>query len=239
MPTKTLILLSLNTATAHYWLPRYEREFYVATYEEEQSPRWTASTDAYVLNVPLPAVDEATLSAALSADGKKIELIGEKQIEGCTCRPTTVQEVSLPYRPRAEDIDVIAKDGSVSLRLARHAGSDGPTPLTVKVEKKAPPKEEDGATRKLRFVPHESATSTTLEQREKSLTDKFRSAALASVATTRIEKAASTKDADEQGALHDEATGSSSASAPNAEATNSPTVMDSGKKPTEQASDVP
>ena len=47
-----------------------------------------------------------------------------------TCTPSTLKEISLPYRPRAEDIDVaMEKDGVLTLRLERHAKADAPTPL--------------------------------------------------------------------------------------------------------------
>ena len=116
-------------------------------------------------------------------------MAGERKVDGCTCQPTTVKELSLPYRPRPEDVDVsIGTSGVLSLRLARNNGNkvDAPTPLAVKVleapsttstdNKEA--REEPG-TRPLRFIPHASAAESSssnvasLEQQEKSLTDKL------------------------------------------------------------------
>merc|ERR1719231_1784946 len=106
--------------------------------------RWTISTDAYELKVRMPDLEPASVRAALAQDGTKIEVIGERKIEGCTCTPSTLKEISLPYRPRAEDIDVaMEKDGVLTLRLERHAKADAPTPLNVK---QAADKKEEGTT---------------------------------------------------------------------------------------------
>lgn len=144
--------------------------------------------DAYELKVRLPDLEPTSVRAALGADGTKIEVVGERKIEGCTCQPSTVKEISLPYRPRAEDIDVaLDKEGVLSMRLLRQpAKAEDATPLKVSVAADKEPAPE-AETRKLRFVPHESAQQPsskagTIEEQEKNLTDKFRSAALAAVA---------------------------------------------------------
>lgn len=78
----------------------------------------------------------------------------------------------------------------LSLRLARHAKADTATPLKVSM---ATQKDKDTSTetRPLRFVPHASAAEgdatastpmSTPQDQERTLTEKFRSAALASVA---------------------------------------------------------
>merc|ERR1712196_736881 len=100
-------------------------------------------------------------------------------IEGCTCRPSQVREISLPYRPRAEDITVAVDRDVLSLRLARRPKTDASTPLTVTRDKAA---EEAPSTeaRPLRFIPLASATEVgpppSVEEKEKGLIDKFRSA---------------------------------------------------------------
>ena len=70
------------------------------------SPYWSATPDAYDLKIRLPDLEPGTVEAQLSSDGKKIEVKGERKIESCSCKPTTVREIALPYRPRAEDITV-------------------------------------------------------------------------------------------------------------------------------------
>ena len=167
------------------------------------APRWSISPDAYSLKVRLPDLEPHTVKAALAPDGTKIEIMGERKIEGCTCVPSIVREVPLPYRPRAEDIDVsVDKNSVLSLRLTRHAKVDAATPLTVTAiqDDKTPPGESE-ALRPIRFVPHASATEsaapteTTLDEQEKTLTDKFRSAALAAVAVNnRRDASGPTKD---------------------------------------------
>jgi len=192
------------TSDAFYWITPPGMSSYELWYDYYEPPRepaapspyWTASADAYELKMRLPELEPQSITAALAADGTKIEVVGERKIDGCTCQPTTVKEVKLPYRPRPDDIDVsIGSSGVLSLRLARNKSdkADGSTPLAVKVLEASPAPSADNkdeaqsepGTRPLRFVPHSSATDTPLEQQEKSLTDKFRSAALASVAVQR------------------------------------------------------
>ena len=154
------------------------------------SSRWTVTADAYELKIRMPDLEPASLTAALASDGTKIEVVGERKIEGCSCRPSTVKEIGLPYRPRAEDIDMSVEKDVLSLRLARHAKADTATPLKVSM---ATQKDKDTSTetRPLRFVPHASAAEgdatastpmSTPQDQERTLTEKFRSAALASVA---------------------------------------------------------
>lgn len=183
-PLNHLELFSPPRASYDLW---YERE----VEPRQPSPYWTASTDGYNLKMRLPDVEPQTVSAQLAADGETIEVAGERKIEGCSCRPSTVKQVKLPYRPRAEDVDVTMKDGVLSLTLARHAKADAATPLKVNLPEE-PKQEKEGdepQTRPLRFVPHESAVETSppsvdLDAQEKRLADKFRSAALASLATS-------------------------------------------------------
>ena len=156
------------------------------------SSRWTVSADAYELKMRMPDLEPASLTAALASDGTKIEVVGERKIEGCSCRPSTVKEIGLPYRPRAEDIGMSIDKDVLSLRLARHAKADTATPLKVSVatqkdENTSDHTSTESETRPLRFVPHVSAaegdaTASTPQDQEKTLTEKFRSAALASVA---------------------------------------------------------
>lgn len=181
-------LVAFNEALlwAPSWGPtRYEAIYDMSAYEEAPpTTRWSASPSAYELKVRLPDLEPNSVKAALTSDGTKVEIIGERKIEHCTCSPSTVKEITLPYRPRAEDIDVsYDKDNVLSLKLARHSKVDAATPLTVTTRA-----EDQGAEerRPLRFVPHESATEKdSLHTQEKMLQDKFRSAALASLAVQR------------------------------------------------------
>lgn len=163
------------------------------SYQLDPSPYWTSSADAYELKMRLSDIEPQSVSAALASDGKKIELTARRKIEGCECKPAVVEQIALPYRPRAEDIAVTVKSDILSLKLARRASADESTPLEVTVQDKAPEAKEGddsqtpAGTRPLRFVPHESANEVqqpSVDEQEKSLTAKFRKAALASLATT-------------------------------------------------------
>jgi len=199
----TMLSLLAVTANAFVWMEMdYDmyspllsypvRNHLAPRWDRYASPYWSANEDAYELNMRLPDLEPQTVSASLASDGKKIEVAGERKIEGCSCRPTSIKEIDLPYRPRAEDVDISMKDGMLSIRLARQADASAATPLKVKLveepkEKEAEAPADASQTRPLRFVPHASATDAkkrSVDEQEKSLTDKFRSAALASVATT-------------------------------------------------------
>lgn len=214
MPSLKHALLAMMMTNVRAWYqmydfapPRYELSWYqmydkiaAAHAETAPSPYWSATSDAYDLKIRLPDLEPGTVEAQLSSDGKKIEVKGERKIESCSCKPTTVREIALPYRPRAEDITVTIQEDTLHVTLSRHAQADEPTPLTVK-KVEAPAKETEEA-RPLRFVPHASATEKTastaqdekvltVQEQEKTLTDKFRSAALASLAVQRENKEAS------------------------------------------------
>lgn len=191
--------------TTEYWewhpLSRVEHQ---PTRAVESSPSWTATTDSYDLKVRLPEMEPHSVSASLASDGNHIEVVGERKIEGCSCRPSIVEQIRLPYRPRAEDISVIMKDDLLSLKLTRHAKEDGPTPLKVTVSEPPKPADDDASaeagTRPLRFVPHQSAVEKpSVEAQERTLTDKFRTAALATLAaapSSGVQEVANTKTAE-------------------------------------------
>merc|ERR1719465_290608 len=137
----------LTTAHALVWTfppSRYDIYSYYSDYghvapslaEATTAPspyRWTATPDSYELHVRLPALEPASVTASLAADGTKIEVTGERKIDGCTCRPTMVKEISLPHRPRPEDVDVSFEKDILSLTMARHAKTNDPTPLAINV----------------------------------------------------------------------------------------------------------
>ena len=102
----------------------------------------------------------------------------KRRIEGCSCQESTVGQVRLPHTPRAEDIDLThdPKNGIVSVKMARHAKADEPTPLPIKILE---PEPTPDVRQNLRFIPHESAVpkqqdEANLESDEKQLLDKFR-----------------------------------------------------------------
>merc|ERR1719248_288993 len=108
--------------------------YYTTEVEPAPSSQWVVSQDAYELKVRLPELEPTSVRAALGVDGTKVEVIGERKIEGCQCQPSTVKEIALPYRPRAEDIHMeLGKDGVLALRLARQAKSESSMPLKVNV----------------------------------------------------------------------------------------------------------
>lgn len=213
MPATIAMLAALSNAHL-FWPPTtyeifsptsmhdYWHDLYIARTElassRQASPYWTATADAYQMKMHLPDLEPRSVSAALTSDGKQIEIHAERKIEGCTCKSTTVKQINLPYRPRAEDVEVTMKDDVLLLKLARHAKAGAPTPLKVNVLEAPKDKGDEPApssTRPLRFVPHASAAepaaeaktldAKTLDEKERSLTDKFRSAALASLAASR------------------------------------------------------
>ena len=182
--------------------------------------RWFANQDFYEYKLALPSLEPDSVTAHLSADGAKVEVSGRRKITSCECQPSTVREIALPYRPRAEDVSISIDKDVLSLRLARHsatADAPAPTPLTIKVEdrpKAAVEAQEPAGTRPLRFVPHASAqegaatddkaADAGVEAQESNLTDKFRAAARAALAvqhggaepTSAKEAAAATAEAE-------------------------------------------
>jgi len=145
---------------------------------------WTTSPESYAIRVRVPELEPESVTASLAAEGASLELTGKRKFAGCSCEPASLVTVPLPYRPRAEDVDLVLDDTKnlVTVTLARKAKADSPTQLDVK---RAPPPgetrdENQESTRPLRFVPHISAAATaepTLEQQETKLADKFRNIA--------------------------------------------------------------
>jgi hypothetical protein len=167
--------------------------------EPSTTPRWTATVDAYTLKMVLPEMERDTIAASLY-DHSMVKVVGKRKIEGCQCEPRAVREVNLPYRARAEDVNVaITGDDGMSVltvKLARgrsdESKPDSPIPLQINTKNTITPTDE---AKELRFIPHPSATeevftaaaatsTSTVEAQERTLTDKFRAAAQAAVAVT-------------------------------------------------------
>lgn len=209
---QTLFLLAMPALSSAY-LSFYPSSFYwqdVYTFGQQlreptaPSPySWSSTPDAYTLKMRLPELEPDSISASLASDSATLHISGKRKFEGCTCQPTTVREVPLPYRPRAEDISIaLDKNDVLSLALARSAKADAPTPIKVSVAQeeagalKSEKEPSSGETRPLRFIPHPSASTdggehdepkvdgaaSSLAAQEKSLTERFRAAAAASLA---------------------------------------------------------
>ena len=150
----------------------------------------TSSPSRYTLSVRMPEVEDSSIAASLAPDGKRLLVQAKRKIEGCTCTESTVQEVLLPYRPRAEDVGVSldSRNNILTVSLAREASDNEPTPIAVEV--KATDKE---AAKKTDVEP----APPSLEEKEKTLTEKFRAAgAAASLSSRASATSASVEDAD-------------------------------------------
>lgn len=183
-----------------HW-PSYQ----VATMPREPSPYyeyWNASPDSYSLKIRLPELEPDSISASLASESATLEVTGKRKFDGCTCEKTVVREVKLPYRPRPEDIEVtVLGADALSLKLARGSKADAPTPIKVNVERVDETKKGWDKVRELRFVPHASATaegdqksdeskSLSVQEQEKTLTERFRNVAQAAVALNSEETGA-------------------------------------------------
>jgi len=147
----------------------------------------------------LPEMEPSSVSASLSSDASSVSVSGKRKFEGCKCEPVAIREISLPYRPRPEDVTISLDSNVLTLRLARgrDAKTAAPVPLSVTIAPKESPEEASSGekTRPIRFVPHASATATTedapvgssVEAQEKSALDSFRAAAQAALAVAHVE----------------------------------------------------
>merc|ERR1719498_1970961 len=89
----------------------------------------------------IPEMEPDSIGADLIQDesgGLAVKVTGTRKIEGCSCQPTAVREVPLPYRARSEDVS-IHTDGSsmVTIKLARgrvHTNQKA-VPLTIVKDK--------------------------------------------------------------------------------------------------------
>lgn len=165
----------------HLQLYEYERDVVPSSWiHREERPSWTATPDAFVFRTRVPPLEPGTVSATLAADGASLSITGKRKMAGCSCEPSDVTEIPLPYRPRTEDValELDPKIDVVTVKLARSA-KEADAPSAVKVVVANDPTEA----RPLRFVPHESATATmsatSSEMDEARLADKFRKVALA------------------------------------------------------------
>jgi HSP20 family molecular chaperone IbpA len=147
-----------------------------------QRPAWSQSPQDYSFQMRLPDLEPASVTASLAAGSEPtvLQITGTRKIESCTCTPTIQKEITLPYRPRAEDIQVEYDQGVLSVTLERHAKADAPIAVPVKSAKpKYPPKASADAEK---VEPPQ--TTMTLADQERSALEKFRSAAAAVAAIT-------------------------------------------------------
>jgi hypothetical protein len=156
--------------------------------QPSRTPEWTSSNDAFSLKMLIPEMEPDSIGADLIQDesgGLAVKVTGTRKIEGCSCQPTAVREVPLPYRARSEDVS-IHTDGSsvVTVKLARGRGQAGQkiVPLTIVKENKLTTKPALASTE---VSVAQEAPKPSLESQERSLTDKFRAAAHAATAVAR------------------------------------------------------
>ena len=139
-----------------------------------RAPTWTASTDAFVAKMIVPELEADSIGADLIEDesgGLAVKVTGTRKIDGCSCQPTAVREVPLPYRPRPEDVSVHADGSVVTVKLARgrvEGDQLKAVPLTVTKHRSQAP----ASTERERQAP-----KTSVEAQERSLAAKFRAVA--------------------------------------------------------------
>jgi len=228
----TLILAAAGT-NAFFFEPAYEFDYFYQVpvqytrprYEAPRAPSWSASKDHYVLKLRVPPLEPDSLSATLLPEQPTLELQGKHKFEGCECAKRVVESVSLPYRPRVEDVELELdeKEQVLTVKLVRTATASQPTALKIKTTaEQTPPEAADKkeGTRPVRFVPHASATTeakgdkdaTSVQEKERSLTAKF-AAALRPAANKHNKP-----DAVESTAADDHSTADNSNATPAAEA---------------------
>lgn len=192
MRIMSLMMMMLPTITAFLkssmLYPRAHDIFFSAPYHgltnlpscsirqpPSRTPTWTASADAFVAKMIVPDMEADSIGADLIEDESgrpAVKVTGTRKIDGCSCQPTAVREVPLPFRPRPEDVRIHADGSVVTVKLARgHAEKRQPksTPLTV--------------TKQPASTEHErQASKASLEAQERSLAAKFRAVAHAATA---------------------------------------------------------
>ena len=136
-------------------------------------------SSSYQMRMRMPEIESSSISASLAQDGRTLLVSGKRKMDGCTCSPSTVREVLLPYRPRSEDIglQLDAQKNELTITLARDSGGHTAVPIAVNV--KDPITEEVVADK----VPKEMS----LADKEKTLTEKFRAAGAAATLATKVD----------------------------------------------------
>lgn len=170
--------------------PRYEPRYTssVRVLSKPASPTWTSSAAAMELTIAVPALEEDSLSASLSADGKSLTISGRRAYEGCACQESVLFEVPLPFTPRSAEAFELTHDekaGLLSLRMAKFPEDEREAqPLKIS---KPPPKPPPTTTSETTTTTSRAAdavgaravgSTLTLAQRqekeEKALEDKFK-----------------------------------------------------------------
>lgn len=151
-----------------------------ANSEPTRSPTWSARNDAYTLKMVVPDLEPDSVTAKLGSDERgtsTVKIEGKRKIEACQCQPTQIREVPLPYRPRPEDVSIAldAETSTVTIELARgNTKNHEEQPLPLTLTKKTARNTEVAKVTEDELV----------RSQEKSLTEKFRAAAQASLAVT-------------------------------------------------------
>ena len=118
-----------------------------------------------------------------------LQVTGTRIIQSCTCTPTVQKEIALPYRPRAEDIQVEYDDGILSITLERHAKAEAPITVPVKSAKSKAPEVQE----QTQIAAPADSPRPTLAEQERSALEKFRSAAAAVAAISSSSHDASSR----------------------------------------------
>lgn len=205
--TLALSLLYASTANAFFYWPQATSSVFDNVYDDlrslqniaatfhDQATAMAASTPwrvistkdtspSYTMRMRIPELEDSSIAASLAPDGKTLKIEGKRKIDGCTCGATTVREVSLPYRPRAEDIGLsLEPDQSVlTVTLAREAEGDAAVPIAVAVKEPAAESPKDEVVP----VEQEKDKEPTLADKERTLTEKFRAAGAAASAASKL-----------------------------------------------------
>lgn len=167
---------------------------------------WRCDTTTCTLSVPVLHLEADSLRLNLAADGKTLALSGERKIEGCKCTPSEDMTINLPFTPRVEDIQSSMNEfGRLLITLPKHTAVA--EPIAIQITKPAP------TPKQLHFVPHESATTSPstaeekLEEKERTLTEKFRAAGLAvRIANQATQANQETSEASEPAVVNEAAT---------------------------------
>jgi len=113
----------------HKWWTELRRKAY-GEEDANAAPMWKLSGDEAELSLKLPAFEDGSLSAQLSADGRSLKVIGTARTEGAQ-----LAEIHLPFGPAAAtDVELVEQpDGKLSVRTTRKLPE-----LDIKIAKPSP-----------------------------------------------------------------------------------------------------
>jgi len=92
-----------------------------------RTPTWSTTIEAYTLKLVLPPLEPGSISATLSESTVKVGLT--RKIDDCQCKPAAHREISLPYRPRPEDVTLAVDDQNVLFTPSEECTRDNRDPV--------------------------------------------------------------------------------------------------------------